>query len=615
MKCVFSLWLGVCGVLLAASGSLAQVVGEGATTVAPTLNVPPAGTDIFYINGGEVAGTNLFHSFTQFGLAANQVASYQITDPAIQNVFSRVMGGNASVINGAIATAGGSIPNFYFMNPAGVVFGPNFTLNIPGAFTATTANGIGFGANWFSATGTNNFATLLGNPTAFGFTMAQPAAIINNSTALAESYSTQPLALIAGTVVSPSAVSRAGTLTIAGVPGKSLVRITSTDSLLGLEIRPFQVGETQPNHVVAAIPSLAQLITGPNPNGGTVGDATGVSVNPDGTLTLTGAGMRIQPGDVQTAALKGTGVLIGAPVGNVTVSTIAANDLGVDITAGKLFQATSTLAPLDYRTLFLELLPQPNSELLAFLKLKTGLSDAAIISKYPGFGGTVPQVAFPSVASIYVSRAGIPGNANVIIRHGGSSVVNALGYGGINASGDAPFSLGGKVTLDSPDLANRYSFINPAANFADLAASSPISGSAIPSESANFTLRRNQSATTVPIPANSSGTVGAIVQLVRLDGGFTATYGNQVFGTLPTTPVNPTVATSPSTSTTTASANPTNVVVVPDGGVLAATQRSRTRDNDNAKCGPKSPKASTGSVAQAGCASTGNDAAILKILE
>jgi filamentous hemagglutinin family protein len=328
MKCVFSLWLGVCGVLLAASGSVAQSIVEQDATRATLTGSQ------FEITGGNPTGNNLFHSFSEFGLGATQTANFQVPG-TIQNVFSRVTGGNPSVINGAITASGGA-PNFYFMNPAGVVFGPNFALNIPASFTATTANGIGFGNNWFSATGLNNYANLLGEPTAFGFTMTQPAAIINNSSKIGNFG--RSVTLLAGTVVSPADLKGQRILTIAAVPGNSLVRITSADLLLGLEIRPFQAPETQPNTVPTAIPSLAELLTGRTPDGVAVGNATGLSKNPDGTLSLIGAGMSIQPGDVMTGALDSYGLLIGAPVGNVTVATIKAANLGVDITGANCFK-------------------------------------------------------------------------------------------------------------------------------------------------------------------------------------------------------------------------------------------------------------------------------------
>ena len=46
------------------------------------------------------------------------------------------------------------------------MFGSNAPLNIPAAFSVTTATGIGFDNNnfWFKAMGTNDYAKLLGNP-------------------------------------------------------------------------------------------------------------------------------------------------------------------------------------------------------------------------------------------------------------------------------------------------------------------------------------------------------------------------------------------------------------------------------------------------------------------
>jgi hypothetical protein len=65
------------------------------------------------------------------------------------------------------------------MNPAGIIFGDNASLNVPGDFTATTATAIGFGDEWFEAIGDNNYADLTGMPFQFAFDVAQPAAILN----------------------------------------------------------------------------------------------------------------------------------------------------------------------------------------------------------------------------------------------------------------------------------------------------------------------------------------------------------------------------------------------------------------------------------------------------
>jgi filamentous hemagglutinin family protein len=333
MRLFVSLWLSVLGGLLCGQAGWAQsIVGQDATIVNSTGNSST-------ITGGTLSGNNLFHSFTQFGLNANQTATFQLSNPQIANIFARVTGGNPSVLDGNLAIGG--TPNFYLMNPAGVIFGPNFQFPTGLPLTATTANGLVFGSQWWSATGINNYATLTGNPTGFGFTTAEPAAIINRWAS-----GDAALTLIGGTVISPVDTNlAAGNLTIAAVPGNRLVRITSSDSLLGLEIRPFAVGESQPNAVGNPVPSLAQLITGPAPDGRTIGDATGLQLNPNGTVSLNGASLNV--GDVYAGNLTANGVLIGAPNGNVTVSTIEVSQFGLQVTAGKHFQATGSRAYID----------------------------------------------------------------------------------------------------------------------------------------------------------------------------------------------------------------------------------------------------------------------------
>jgi filamentous hemagglutinin family protein len=127
MKFVFTGLLGISGLLLCGQAGLAQIVQQDTTIVTPVGSQ-------FDITGGNRAGANLFHSFSQFGLSATETANFNITEPAIQNVLGRVTGGNPSVINGAVSITGGNLPNLYLMNPAGIVFGPNFALNIPGRY-------------------------------------------------------------------------------------------------------------------------------------------------------------------------------------------------------------------------------------------------------------------------------------------------------------------------------------------------------------------------------------------------------------------------------------------------------------------------------------------------
>ncbi len=85
---------------------------------------------------------NLFHSFQEFNLATGETATFT-GDSFIENIISRVTGGNASSIDGAIISA---IPgaNFFFINPNGVFFGPNATFNTSGAFYIAAATPLNF---------------------------------------------------------------------------------------------------------------------------------------------------------------------------------------------------------------------------------------------------------------------------------------------------------------------------------------------------------------------------------------------------------------------------------------------------------------------------------------
>jgi filamentous hemagglutinin family protein len=101
------------------------------------------------IEGGSRRGGNLFHSFREFNLANGQRV-YFANPAGVENIFSRVTGGNASNILGTLGVDGAA--NLFLLNPNGILFGRNAQLDIRGSFLGTTANAIRFGENFFSAT-------------------------------------------------------------------------------------------------------------------------------------------------------------------------------------------------------------------------------------------------------------------------------------------------------------------------------------------------------------------------------------------------------------------------------------------------------------------------------
>jgi filamentous hemagglutinin family protein len=267
---------------LASGESQAQPITPELSPDGTNTVVTPEGNR-FDITGGTRSGANLFHSFEQFGLNSGQTANF-VSNPAIQNILGRIVGGDVSVINGLIQVTQGN-SNLFLMNPAGIIFGSNARLNVPAAFTATTATGIGFGENWFNAVGANSYAALVGNPNTFAFTTSQLGSIINaGNLAVAEG---QNLTLLGGTVINTGTVSApGGRITVVAVPDKNSVRISQEGMVLSLELPSS--GSNQPNSLPFTPLSLAQLLTG-----GDLAGATAVTVNDDGTISLTGSGLKV----------------------------------------------------------------------------------------------------------------------------------------------------------------------------------------------------------------------------------------------------------------------------------------------------------------------------------
>ncbi|MFK5969587.1 MAG: filamentous hemagglutinin N-terminal domain-containing protein [Candidatus Marithrix sp.] len=117
---------------------------------------------------GQQHGSNLFHSFQDFNLNSLESATFSGANN-VQNILSRVTGGNPSNIDGLIRS---TIPNanFYFLNPYGIMFGPNARLDVQGSFHTSTADYLRLGnSGRFAARNINNSLLTIAPVTAFGF--------------------------------------------------------------------------------------------------------------------------------------------------------------------------------------------------------------------------------------------------------------------------------------------------------------------------------------------------------------------------------------------------------------------------------------------------------------
>jgi filamentous hemagglutinin family protein len=157
--------------------------------------------DRFTIENGSLSGTNLFHSFREFSIPTGGAAIFN-NGTAIQNIFSRITGGTTSSIDGLIQANGTA--NLFLLNPSGILFGANASLNIGGSFVGTTAQAIKFAdGSEFRATDANPAPLLtISVPTGLQFGQ-NPAAIANHANLSAN----QGLTLAAGAVQSHTSLS------------------------------------------------------------------------------------------------------------------------------------------------------------------------------------------------------------------------------------------------------------------------------------------------------------------------------------------------------------------------------------------------------------------------
>jgi len=309
------LWLAA--IILPAAAQSIQPEAGGKTDISQTGNQ-------ITIEGGYTSadGRNLFHSFEQFGLRADQIATF-LTQPGIDTILGRVMGQQASYIDGLLRVRG-SNANLWLMNPAGILFGPNAQLDLPGAFTATTATGIGFGNGWLQAFNSNDYGALGGEPSGFAFALDNPGIIVNQADLAVAPR--QSITLVGGTVIQTGSLTAAeGDITIMAVPGQHQVQIHHSAMVLSLEIDALPAGMAATPHPFTPV-SLPQLLTG-----GTPSSVSEITVLPDGAVRLSGADpVPVSPG---TTLISGSLDVSGSEGGRLTALGARVGLLGAELTA------------------------------------------------------------------------------------------------------------------------------------------------------------------------------------------------------------------------------------------------------------------------------------------
>ena len=140
------------GVSFRAPSFLAQIIPDNtldneSSTVVPNAEVQGVPAEL--IEGGAERGTNLFHSFAEFNVGEGQNV-YFANPEGIANIFSRVTGNDVSDIMGTLGVNGGA--DLFLINPNGIIFGENASLDVNGSFVASTADSLVFSNYEFGAT-------------------------------------------------------------------------------------------------------------------------------------------------------------------------------------------------------------------------------------------------------------------------------------------------------------------------------------------------------------------------------------------------------------------------------------------------------------------------------
>jgi filamentous hemagglutinin family protein len=324
-----------------------NTLGSESSRLTPNVLINNVNAD--QIDGGAQRGGNLFHSFTQFNINDGQRVYFGNPD-GVQNILTRVTGGQGSNILGTLGVNGNA--NLFLINPNGIVFGKNASLDIRGAFTATTANSLIFpNGVEFSATNPQAPPLLTINvPIGLQFG-SQPGSITNQAVNPLYVGSGSTLAFMGGEIALDGSYlfNQNGQVKLGAVVGNTTV---------GLNVNGSSLGFNFPENIERAAINLTNtsliFTTGNNPielfggqislNGSFIASQNGGSVVVDATqLNLdNGAGIQsttsgvTKGGDIQIQASDAVTLTNSSQI--LSASSASATGAGgdVSINAGKI---------------------------------------------------------------------------------------------------------------------------------------------------------------------------------------------------------------------------------------------------------------------------------------
>ncbi|MHC5856344.1 two-partner secretion domain-containing protein [Nostoc sp.] len=301
------------------------------------------------IEGGASRGTNLFHSFQDFNVGEGR-GVYFANPQGITNIFSRVTGENSSNIFGTLGVLGNA--NLFLLNPNGIVFGKNASLNLQGSFLGTTANSLVF-PNGVEFSATNPQAPpLLAINVPIGLQFgSQPGSITSQAVGRLSVGSGSTLALMGGEIALDGSYlfTQNGQVKLAAVSGDTTVGLNVNGSSLGFKL-PENFGRapinlTNGSFIVASGNSAIELFGGEiglngsilfgNNGGSIVVDANQLSLDNNSSIQ-SGTSGAAKAGDIQIQASDAVNLANSSSIFSNSNASATGAGGDVSINAGKI---------------------------------------------------------------------------------------------------------------------------------------------------------------------------------------------------------------------------------------------------------------------------------------
>ncbi len=294
------------------------------------------------IEGGTIAGGNLFHSFQEFSVPAGATAFFN-NAADIQNIISRVTGKSISNIDGLIQANGRA--NLFLINPSGIIFGKNAELNIGGSFLASTANSLKFADGTVFSAAVQTTTPLLTISVPIGLQFGGNAQSIVNQSRATDSNNLETglkvrsgntLALVGGDVKLDGGILQApgGRVELGGVSETATVGLNFSDNNLSLSF-PDSAARADVSLTDGALINVAA-----GGGGSIVVNARNLNIL-GGTRLIAGIGegngsVGSQGGDITLNALDAITIGNSSSIENMVASDATGNDGDINIKAGSL---------------------------------------------------------------------------------------------------------------------------------------------------------------------------------------------------------------------------------------------------------------------------------------